>query len=100
MFGRHVGGIDDILDGDGDAVERPGSGPHAPAFVRYAGLGHGMLGIEIGPGLDVVLSRLDTRDASADIFLGRHLAAIHTLDRFGGRERDQLRAACVHRHTP
>jgi hypothetical protein len=60
VLGRHVARVDDVLDADRDAVQRPLGPADPPRLVAAPGLGAGELGIEEGPGLD---PRLVGRDA-------------------------------------
>ena len=60
--GRHVGGIEDVLDPDRHAVERPG---RFCGGIASVGLGEREVGIEERPGPDNVLALGDAREAGA-----------------------------------
>ena len=67
VFGRHVCGIDDVLGGERDAVQRP----LALGSVGLPRLGNGEVGIEILPGLYRLLALLDAYETGADeVFRG------------------------------
>ena len=66
VLGRHVGGVDDVLDPYGYAVQGP-DGPAGQALgVRGPRLREGMLGIEEGPGPDLVIDLPHARQAGLD----------------------------------
>src|SRR5262245_6514835 len=68
-FGRIVGGVEDVLDPDRNAVQRT----EAPAFrlvaVERARLRQRMLGIEVGERLDFALAGRNPVEAGARVFL-------------------------------
>jgi hypothetical protein len=69
VLGRHVGGVDDVLDADRQAVQ----GPERPAalalLVGGARLPERVLRVEERPGLDLGLARLDPLQAGLDELL-------------------------------
>jgi hypothetical protein len=81
-LGRHVRGVDNVLDADRHAVQRPDGLARAAHLVGDPGLGQRMLRIEEGPRFDVGVDRLDTREAGLDQLFRGHGALA---DRFGGR---------------
>ena len=86
-FGRVVGGIEDILDRDRNAVQRPdansrcGGARRAPRAWLSA-----VVRIEMREGVHLVVDRGDALETGADIFFRRHLAAG---DLLGGLDRGQ-----------
>jgi hypothetical protein len=73
VLGRHVGGIDDVLDANGNASQRTALG----ILVERACLRHDKVGIEELPCLHRRLSRSDAFQAGArDCFAGG-LAGAH-----------------------
>ena len=61
-LGRQVGGVDDVLDADRHAMQRAARG----TAVEVVRLAQRELGIDRGPGVDVLLARVDAREAVAD----------------------------------
>jgi hypothetical protein len=61
--GRHVGGVADVLDAHGNAVEQPSGLPVPGGAVARARLAEGEAGIEILPGRDVRFALLDAAKA-------------------------------------
>ena len=66
VTGRHIDGVDQILDGDRDAVKRT-AGPFA---VALPGRRQRLLAIEILPGADHRLPRVDLLQPGGGIVLG------------------------------
>src|SRR5262249_12048830 len=56
VLGRHISGVDDVLDADRDAIERTDTLALAARRVRGARLGQGMLAVEMGEGLHIGLA--------------------------------------------
>ena len=74
VLGREVRRVDDVLDRHRHAVQRPERPAGALALVERARLGAGMLGIEVGEGLDARLVRRDPREAGLGHLERRDLA--------------------------
>ena len=82
VAGRHVVGVDDVLDADRHAAQ------HAfPDGVGGLGLGDRQVGIEEGPGLHDGLALGDAIEAVAHQLLGGERACLDAGDGFGGAER-------------
>src|SRR5919204_6670086 len=64
-LGRIIGGVDDVLDRDRNAVQPPERMALEAAFVEFARLGKRMLAVEMGEGLDLAVACLDALEASA-----------------------------------
>ena len=92
--GRHVGGVDDVLDADGHAVQRA-----ARRFaVARPRLGHRPVAIEIGPGADLALARGDAVEARPHQVLRGDLARGDGGGRVAGAQFIQFR--CGHALLP
>ena len=65
VLGRHVGGVDDVLQADRHAVQRADRLARAPALVGGARLVERELLVEEGPGLHLGLERADALEAGA-----------------------------------
>ena len=87
--GRHVGGVDQVLDRDRDAVQRPARGRRVAAPRR----GERRLGIEILPGADHRLARGDPFEACGDQRLGAEPAFGDLVARPRGRRGTEDRAS-------
>jgi hypothetical protein len=74
-LGRIVGGIEDVLNSDGNAVQRPDASAVGLVAVERARLGQCMLAIDVDEGLDIGLDRRDAPEAGARVLLGRQRAA-------------------------
>ena len=81
---RHVGGIEDVLDPDRHAVERPG---RRRRFVAGAGPGEREVGVQKGPCPDRLLALGDAREAGAHRRLRRRPAFGDGARRLGGAGR-------------
>ena len=57
VFGRHVHGIEHIFDTHRNAVQWA----RRRFTIPGAGLGEGQLGIDKGPGVDITVARIDSR---------------------------------------
>jgi hypothetical protein len=71
VFCRHVGGVDNVLDADGDAVQQAAR----PLSVDRSRLFDGIFGIEKGPCVHSVLARGDPIETRDDQCLAREFAA-------------------------
>ena len=87
VLGRHVGGVEDVLDADRNAVQRPHRLAVGAGFVERARLAAGVLRIEKGPGLDVAVDLLDAGEAGFRYLLGGNGAVTQRGDRGGERRR-------------
>jgi hypothetical protein len=74
-LGRIIRGVDDVLDRDRDAVQRPERMALEAAFVEFARLGKRMVAVEMGEGLDLAVERLDALEAGAGVVRSRDRAA-------------------------
>src|SRR6185503_17720089 len=73
VFGRHIRGVDHVLDADRYAVQRAAR----RLAVALAGFGKRALGVEIGPGMHFALALGDALEAGADqLFAFHHSAPI------------------------
>src|SRR5258706_8512289 len=66
VFGRHVRGVDDVLDADRYAAEGSGRLTRAAQVIRGARLRKREILVEEGPGLNLRLCRANALEASAD----------------------------------
>jgi hypothetical protein len=66
VLGRHVAGVDDVLEADRYPAERPDRLARAPQLVRGTGLRERMLLVEEGPRLHGRLDLPDALEAGAD----------------------------------
>jgi hypothetical protein len=77
--GRLVGGVDQVLDPDGDPVERAERLLRvavARLLVALPGLREGLLGVEVGPGVQLVLALGDELEARGhDLLAGGRTGA-------------------------
>ncbi len=85
-LGRLIGGVDDVLDADRDAVQRSA---HLGA-VELARLAQRQLGIDAGPGVNVAFARVDARQAIAHHRLAGGLAGRDRAHDLGRGELVQL----------
>ena len=83
---RHVGGVDHVLDADGNAIERSRRAAFAAALVGSAGSGADMLGIEVNPGLHIGLALGDALYEGIGIGECGQLTSLHATRGFGGGE--------------
>ena len=90
VLGRHVAGIDDVLDADRDAVQRPLRPAEPPRLVAAPGLGAGELGIEEGPGLDARFVVGDPGQAGLGQLEGGDLALAQQALRLEAAQRGEL----------
>ena len=74
-FGRVIRGIDDVLDRDRDAVQRPDRVALRAALVERARLRERVLAVEMDERLDLAVEGFDAVETGADIILGRNGAA-------------------------
>ena len=77
-FGRIVGGIEDVLDADRNAVQRTDRQPIAATLVERARLRERVVTVEMDEGVDLVVERRDAIEAGTDI-LGRRYRALRDL---------------------
>ena len=63
---RIIRGVDDVLDRDGNAVQRPERMAFEAAFVEFARLGKRMVAVEMGEGL-ISPSRASMRSRQARV---------------------------------
>jgi hypothetical protein len=96
LFGRHVGGLDDVLDAERHAVDRRQRPAVAPACRRAVGGGTCGADIVADERADGGFELLDMRKAAFEKFARRIIAGgkIHS----GGKEWHRLRQR--HRVTP
>jgi hypothetical protein len=95
VLGRHIAGIDDVLQPDRYAVERPDRLARAAQLVRGAGLLERTVLVEEGPGLHLRLERADALEAGFDELLRSQQALLETALRFGSGQRPAISV-----HTP
>ena len=84
VFRRQAIGIENVLDGDGKAVQRPHRPPCLALAIEQARLIEGVIRIQVRPGLDIAIGLPDPVKASLDQFLGRDLAVAYFINRLGG----------------
>ena len=94
VLGRHVGGVDDVLDADRHAVQRPRSaGPARRRSSARSRLRQRVLAVEEGPGLDLAARprAMRSRQACTSSTSAVHRAvADQRRPRISGRPRAQL----------
>ena len=90
VLGRHVRGVDDVLDADRHAVQRAGGTSFAPVPVARPRLPERVLGIEELPGLHLLLDLAHAREAGLDQLLGADRAVADGARRVGGGEPVEL----------
>ncbi len=93
-FGRHVGRVDDVLDRDRQAVERPEREAGSFGRVGLFGCGQRRLRREIGEGADVLLPLLDAAEIEAHRLDRARFPAPQALDEV---ERGVASARRIHR---
>src|ERR1700739_4731927 len=71
-LGRIIRSVDDVLDRDWDAVQRPERVALRAPLVEPAGLGQRMLAVEMDERLDLAINRFNAVEAGARIILGRN----------------------------
>lgn len=81
--GGHVAGIDVVLDGDGDAVQRPAHLAAGPLGVQRAGGGQGGVGVHVHEGVQLRVQALDGRRRVAHQRFGVERALAHGVLQFG-----------------
>ena len=69
VLGRHVGGVDDVLDADGDAMQRADALACPARRVGRLRLLERALAVEERPGADLRLERIDAGEAGANQLL-------------------------------
>ncbi len=74
VLGRHVGGVDDVLEADGNAVQRSDALALLVLCVGGPGLLQCPIPVEKRPGLNRRLQRGDAVETGADEVLGQQLA--------------------------
>ncbi len=90
-FGLEVGGVEDVLDADRNAVQRADRLAVAAALVERARLRQRIVWIEMNEGAYPAVDRRDPLQTGADIGLGADLAAGDTLGGFNRSERQSDR---------
>ena len=70
VLGGHVDGVDDVLQADRHAVQRPDGAALAPVGVAGAGLGQRMGLVQVLPGLHLALGLADALQAGLHQLLG------------------------------
>ena len=65
-FGRHIRGVEDVLDAHGHAMQRPGGLALLAAIVGGLGLPHRVVAVEERPRLDIAIGLVDALEAVAD----------------------------------
>ena len=88
VLGRHVRGIDDVLDADRDALERP----IIARIVKCAGLVKGRLASHACPGFHAGLAFVNPIEMAADHSFDSRLAGAHRHMRGGGGQSTELAA--------
>src|SRR5262249_56461649 len=66
VFGRHVGGLDDVLDADGHAIDLRARPARPPARARLVGGRARTLEVEIDEGADLGLEQGDIGKAALE----------------------------------
>lgn len=87
LGGRHVLGIEHVLDAPGNSVERA----RTRRFVELAGRAQRLRRIKMQPGTDNGIARLDPGQAGPKQFLGRELAGVQQDSGFRRGELERLR---------
>jgi hypothetical protein len=82
VLGRHVGGVDDVLYRERHADERA----RTIRAVAGASFRDGLIGIDVLPGLDVLVPFSDAIQACTRDVLARCTACANRSDYFGGGE--------------
>ena len=90
IFGRHVFRVEDVLDRDRQAVERADRPPGLAMLVDRLGLGQRVVRVQVGPGLDPGIDRLDARQVGGDQLLGGDVAAGQLVPRLARAQVGQL----------
>ena len=90
VLGRHVGGIEDVLDTDGHAVQRSNRLPGEAQFVSGARLRQGVIRIEERPGLDLRIRLVHPREACLDELLRADNTVADQTRGFRRRERVEI----------
>src|SRR5262249_1322992 len=101
--GRVIRGVEDVLDGDGNAVQGPERVALLAVFVEPAGLGKRMVGVEMDERFDLAIKRFNALQAGAGIVLGRNPAAgdlrcrlaCSQVDEFVGHSRAGAELLCL-----
>jgi len=91
VLGRHVGGIQDVLDAHRQAVQRAQRPALGAEFVRTVRLFQRQLGIEISPGFDIFVILLNPVQAGLDDLARGYLALAQRRQRRGRGREDCLR---------
>ena len=84
IFGRHVMGIEDILDAHRHPVQRAQAGSRLAPFLCGLGLGQGVFLVQVGPGADGVLDLLYAVEARSHQFFRSQLAVADFAGGVGG----------------
>ena len=84
QFGRHVGGIKNVLDADGNAVQRPQGKAPFPRFVCRARLLQGMIRVQMNPSPDGPVMFNDPIKTAFHQILRSDFTVANGLDRFPG----------------
>src|SRR5262249_22092757 len=94
VLGRHVRGVDDVLDADRHAVQRSDRLSRQSMLVGGARLRQRVVGIEKRPRLDTGVGFTDARQTRSDVLLGRDHAVADQPRGVGGGE--GVKVAQVH----
>ena len=86
VFGRHVDGVDDVLDADRNAVEGADGAAFRLPGIGGAGLGQREVGVEEDPGLHLRLAGGDAGEAGGDEGLGGERTGGDPAGGLGGAE--------------
>ncbi len=73
-FGRHVAGIENVLNADRNPMQRSNRPALLALAVRDLRLAQGMVAVEEGPGLHLGINLIDTGEAAAHEFDRRNPA--------------------------
>ena len=84
-FGRHVGGVNDVLDRDGQAVERSWRTARRAGVVHTFGRCKRRVRIEMGEGAKLGVKRCDAIEKRAHCLGRGEFAPTHAVDQRAGR---------------
>ena len=84
VFRRQAVGIEDVLDTDWNAVQRPHRATRLTLGIEHPGLIEGIVWLQVRPGLDFTIGLLDPVKTGLDQFLGSDLTVAYFLNSLGG----------------
>jgi hypothetical protein len=96
VFGRHVLGIDDVLDADGNAMQRPDAQTLPAPLIGPARLLESEVAVEVGPRLHDLLTFRDPLKAGRDQHLRRDFTRHDAPRGFGRGQLRQVGHGDVH----